>query len=192
MTDRGASEPSTYSYSDFIQVKTRKKRKNKASTSTPLSIAKLLPQIQSLVGRDEWFAQSTRLSLVHCLSSKNHGSTLSCIFVEIIKFSWRDFSPALESGSAKILCLGLGSPSASQNARVQLAFLTETCKQLNIVSYCIPSEKKNIDSFSFCHLRLCLLVSPSSSLSTVRHDSTTPIIAIDRSFSFYESTSVMA
>ncbi|KAF9566245.1 SRR1-domain-containing protein, partial [Agrocybe pediades] len=53
-------------------------------------------------------------------------------FIEIIKSSWSDFSPPLDAGSAKILCLGLGSPSASQNARVQLAFLTETCKRLNV------------------------------------------------------------
>jgi hypothetical protein len=33
----------------------------------------------------------------------------------------------------RVLCLGLGSPSTSKNARIQLAFLLEACKNLNIV-----------------------------------------------------------
>lgn len=32
-----------------------------------------------------------------------------------------------------VLCLGLGSPSSSRIARVQLAFLTETCQLLKVV-----------------------------------------------------------
>ncbi|KAF8911160.1 SRR1-domain-containing protein, partial [Gymnopilus junonius] len=50
-------------------------------------------------------------------------------FVEILENSWNTFSAAPPSA---ILCLGLGSPTASQNARIQLAFLTETCKLLNV------------------------------------------------------------
>lgn len=34
-----------------------------------------------------------------------------------------------------VICLGLGSPSSSQNARVQLAFLLEICDHLLIVCH---------------------------------------------------------
>ena len=33
----------------------------------------------------------------------------------------------------KVLCLGLGSPSASRDARAQLAFLLTLCEDLRIV-----------------------------------------------------------
>lgn len=39
---------------------------------------------------------------------------------------------------ADVLCLGLGSPSASQNANIQLAFLLELCSTLNIVRPSFP------------------------------------------------------
>ncbi|KAF8968378.1 hypothetical protein BDZ97DRAFT_1902982 [Flammula alnicola] len=50
------------------------------------------------------------------------------VSVEIIESSWNDFS----TKSPALLCLGLGSPSSSGIARVQLAFLTETCNRLNV------------------------------------------------------------
>lgn len=40
--------------------------------------------------------------------------------------------PSSES-SLDALCLGLGSPSSSRDARSQLAFLLGTCDKLNIV-----------------------------------------------------------
>ena len=53
---------------------------------------------------------------------------LSCS-VEIIKSSWDEFS----AEAPAVLCLGLGSPSSSPVARIQLAFLAETCQRLNVV-----------------------------------------------------------
>jgi len=61
-------------------------------------------------------------------------------FVELLKDSWDVFTAFSSASSTDeihpethVLCLGLGSPIASQNARVQLAFLAETCTLLNVV-----------------------------------------------------------
>jgi len=61
-------------------------------------------------------------------------------FVELLKDSWDVFTAFSSVSSTDevhpethVLCLGLGSPIASQNARVQLAFLAETCTLLNVV-----------------------------------------------------------
>ncbi|PPQ68941.1 hypothetical protein CVT25_009035 [Psilocybe cyanescens] len=95
---------STFSYSDFIPVKSRKNRKNKVKKAPALST--LLATLQEQIRQDEWFAQCS----------------------QILDSSWSDFS----SQRPAILCLGLGSPSSSQIARVQFAFLTETCKRLDV------------------------------------------------------------
>ena len=47
----------------------------------------------------------------------------------ILESSWSLFS----TEKPVVLCLGLGSPSSSRIARVQLAFLTETCQLLKVV-----------------------------------------------------------
>ncbi|KDR81835.1 hypothetical protein GALMADRAFT_240074 [Galerina marginata CBS 339.88] len=52
------------------------------------------------------------------------------VHVQILESSWSAFSSSARTPA--ILCLGLGSPSASLNARIQLAFLTETCKRLKV------------------------------------------------------------
>jgi len=50
------------------------------------------------------------------------------MFIDILESAWTCFS--IEK--PVVLCLGLGSPSLSHIARVQLAFLTEACQQLKV------------------------------------------------------------
>jgi len=44
----------------------------------------------------------------------------------------RDALASLSFAAPQVLCLGLGSPATSQNARAQLAFLIETCQRFNV------------------------------------------------------------
>ncbi|KIM49464.1 hypothetical protein M413DRAFT_108941 [Hebeloma cylindrosporum] len=103
-------DSSTFMYSDFTTVKSRKKRKNKYPKAPPTS--DLLAAAREEIRHSEWFAQCS----------------------QIIENAWKTFSAvdASTSRTPKVLCLGLGSPSSSQIARVQLAFLAETCKRLNV------------------------------------------------------------
>ncbi|KAH9484029.1 SRR1-like protein [Psilocybe cubensis] len=96
----------SFAYSDFIPVKSRKNRNRKGKSSPPLST--LLAALQEQLRQEEWFAQCSR----------------------ILDSSWSGFS----AQKPAVLCLGLGSPSSSLVARVQLAFLTETCKRLDIAA----------------------------------------------------------
>jgi len=63
-----------------------------------------------------------------------------CIFLGIVKEALKFLS--VES-SVSVLCLGLGSPSASPNSRAQLAFLIELCVAFDIVGQqcCSPILK---------------------------------------------------
>lgn len=95
----------SFSYSDFIPVKSRKKRKGKnvhPSSSPSASLASLREQLQ----QDEWFLQCSH----------------------ILKGAWSVISPEPPA----ILCLGLGSPTMSPNSNIQLAFLVEMCRDLKI------------------------------------------------------------
>lgn len=56
-------------------------------------------------------------------------SWVICVNIEIIDESLRHIKTAFTG----VICLGLGSPSSSHNARVQLAFLLEICDHLLIV-----------------------------------------------------------
>ncbi|KAG5354207.1 hypothetical protein J132_02789 [Termitomyces sp. J132] len=100
--------PSTSFYTDFIPVN-RKKRKNKSRPAKE----PLLAIIQRL--RDELLSAQDNDWLPQCQ--------------QIITESFVD-RPAPE----QIICLGLGSPAASPNARAQLAFLIVISQYLHIVS----------------------------------------------------------
>ncbi|KAF8626253.1 hypothetical protein AX15_004931 [Amanita polypyramis BW_CC] len=99
------TETISFPYADFVLVKSRKSRKNKAKFEGNPPAA-LLQGLQLELGTDEWFAQCK----------------------QIIDESLGD----LKIPFATVICLGLGSPSSSQNARVQLAFLLEICDHLSI------------------------------------------------------------
>ncbi|KAG6841672.1 hypothetical protein C0991_008310 [Blastosporella zonata] len=95
-------------YTDFKPVN-RKKRKSK-STRDKEPLLNEIQHLRDQLGRDDWLPECQRL--------------LSESFLA---------SPMPEEA----LCLGLGSPSTSPTARVQLAFLLAMCQYLNIV--CDPS-----------------------------------------------------
>lgn len=52
------------------------------------------------------------------------------MLLDLLESSWRSL---FSNDKPVVLCLGLGSPSSSRIARVQLAFLTETCQLLKVV-----------------------------------------------------------
>ena len=70
------------------------------------------------------------LTLV-CQLSMRRGPALpnAILLIDILETSWNCFS----TEKPVILCLGLGSPTLSHVARVQLAFLAETCQQMKVV-----------------------------------------------------------
>jgi len=96
-----------YYYSgSFIRVGPRKKRKNKQQQE-PLDTVALLEQTM-----DELACRGWKTQCQHML----HDAINS-------------FSPTT---SPEVLCLGLGSPSCSQEARAQLAFLVSICDGCDI------------------------------------------------------------
>ncbi|KAF7777564.1 hypothetical protein Agabi119p4_3636 [Agaricus bisporus var. burnettii] len=98
---------SPFSYSEFTPVIPRRNRKNKPQqVRPPLSV--LVQRTRDEMSNDVWFSQ--------CQS--------------IIRESLKPFPN--EPSSFSVLCLGLGSPSASAISRTQLAFLMELCLALNI------------------------------------------------------------
>jgi SRR1 len=123
-------------YSDFTTVKSRKKRKNK-SPQAPPPLSDLLAAVREQISHSEWFAQCSR----PCPIETPPFSTLvltNPMCVEILEDAWKDFSAVdapTPTRGLKVLCLGLGSPSSSQIARIQLAFLAETCKRLEVVCF---------------------------------------------------------
>jgi len=135
MTDMHTTEDSsTFMYSDFTTVKSRKKRKNKYP-KTPPQVSDLFTAVREPLRHSEWFAQCLR----PCPSRYLPFSTLfltNPMCVEILENAWKNISVVDASTcGAKVLCLGLGSPSSSQIARVQLAFLTEVCERLKLVCH---------------------------------------------------------
>jgi len=73
---------------------------------------------------------------------------VGCIFlIGIVKEALKFLSA---ESSVSVLCLGLGSPSASPNSRAQLAFLVELCVAFNIVGQqcCSPGLNSVYSSFS--------------------------------------------
>ncbi|KAF9533500.1 hypothetical protein CPB83DRAFT_845366 [Crepidotus variabilis] len=112
----------SFTYSDFTTRKKKRNNKHQVSRTAPQTLSSSLPPLrEKLLGEGEWFANCSR----------------------ILSDAWKEFcattTPTEQEPSTKcksdvvgLLCLGLGSPSASLNARVQLAFLTEACKILDI------------------------------------------------------------
>ncbi|KAF8638898.1 hypothetical protein AX17_001949 [Amanita inopinata Kibby_2008] len=97
-------DPTSFSYTDFVTVKQRKRRKHKVR-ERPSAVV-LLQQTRAKLVQDEWFAQCQK----------------------ILDESIGDMSLSFSD----VICLGLGSPSSSLNSRVQLAFLLEICDYLMI------------------------------------------------------------
>ncbi|KAH6919012.1 SRR1-domain-containing protein [Coprinopsis sp. MPI-PUGE-AT-0042] len=119
-----SSDASCFSYAEFTPVKHRKHRKNNKRTAlnerlstTPSQHLRRARQNLLDDGHD-WLSKASHiLSGALQAMSLNHCSGGS-----------EDHDGKLDS----VLCLGLGSPSSSQNANAQLAFLLEIAKALNI------------------------------------------------------------
>ncbi|KAJ7867953.1 SRR1-domain-containing protein [Mycena leptocephala] len=94
-----------FQYSDFKPVVPRKKRKNKVQSERP-SLLTLVQRASEELAKDDWNAQCQQILQDHLTA--------------------HSLSPS------QILCLGLGSPSASPNSRAQLGFLLEICKSTRI------------------------------------------------------------
>lgn len=120
-------------YSGFSSVKSRKKRKNK-SPKAPPPVSDLLAAVREQVRHSEWFGQCSRPCSIDPPFSTLFLTYSMC--VEILEDAWENFSAVdAPTRGPKVLCLGLGSPSSSQIARIQLAFLTEACKRLEVVCF---------------------------------------------------------
>ena len=118
-----ADSPSTSS--DFTSAKLRKKRKHK-NIKLPSSTSHSLARLRDKIREEEWFIQCSSW----CQNvNKDYRSLTVNRLLDLLKSSWDCFS----TETPVILCLGLGSPSSSHIARVQLAFLTEACQQLKVV-----------------------------------------------------------
>jgi len=132
----GTSAPS-FSYIEFAPARSRKKRKDRTQRQEPT--VTLIQGIRNEMAHCDWFSQSQSPSFFFFQSD-------NALFV------WKQLSLLLSPGivkealkfrsvkpSVSVLCLGLGSPSASPNSRAQLSFLIELCAALDIVS---QEEKK--------------------------------------------------
>ncbi|KAH7924552.1 hypothetical protein BV22DRAFT_497717 [Leucogyrophana mollusca] len=99
--------PPSFAYSDsFIQAGPRKKRKGKGKAREAPSPLVLLERTQEEIASGDWFSECQ----------------------EILQGALRDTSVV----SPEVLCLGLGSPASSRDARAQLAFLIRQCASFDI------------------------------------------------------------
>ncbi|KAH9951398.1 hypothetical protein B0H21DRAFT_280471 [Amylocystis lapponica] len=111
-----SEESPSFSYADpFTPSRTRKKRKNRISRE-PVSPHLLLVRTRRDLSTNDWLHKSTQ--------------------------HLRDTLAFLPSQPLGILCLGLGSPSGSPDARAQLVFLLAVCDDLSIVciSVLVPRD----------------------------------------------------
>ncbi|KAI0781139.1 SRR1-domain-containing protein, partial [Trametes elegans] len=98
-----------FGYDDhFTPARTRKKRKNRPQVAPP-SPAVLLDKAAEELAHGDWLRDTLRL----------------------LRESLEDaFAPS--DTAPDVLCLGLGSPTSSRDARAQLAFLLAACDDLSI------------------------------------------------------------
>ncbi|KAF6764769.1 hypothetical protein DFP72DRAFT_869208 [Ephemerocybe angulata] len=157
---------SSFTYSEFTPMKSKKNRKNKNIKARPSPLLSLQRNQEELrkesanaaigssdaavggVGNSNesphssggsWFSQCSQL-LSHVWNDHRSRSAEGNTIKKNDSYSQRSSGPSVEEeGTAAatpdaplVLCLGLGSPSNSPNANVQLAFLLEACKDLDI------------------------------------------------------------
>ncbi|KAM5539074.1 hypothetical protein V8D89_007297 [Ganoderma adspersum] len=105
----GEREPQ-FGYEDhFTPARTRKKRKNRPPAESP-SPSVLLDRALEELTRSDWLRDTKQV--------------LRQTLEEAFAFNAR--------ATPNVLCLGLGSPSSSRDARAQLAFLLTVCDDLRI------------------------------------------------------------
>jgi SRR1 len=123
------SEAPFYQYTDsFTVAGPRKKRNTKARQEHP-SPRVLLDNAMDELITGSWFAHCQRW-----FAANSHRS--SCHIKDYVVELVRDYLDEITFTARRALCLGLGSPTSSRDARVQLAFLVQLCDALDLV--CTP------------------------------------------------------
>ncbi|KAI0336322.1 hypothetical protein GY45DRAFT_1222945, partial [Cubamyces sp. BRFM 1775] len=98
-----------FGYEDhFTPARTRKKRKNRPQAAPP-SLTVLLDKTSEELAHGDWLRETQRP----------------------LRESLEEAFPASDAAPG-VLCLGLGSPASSRDARAQLAFLLAACDDLSI------------------------------------------------------------
>ncbi|KAH9842891.1 SRR1-domain-containing protein [Rhodofomes roseus] len=95
----------SFGYSEAFKPAPRKKRSNRPARELP-SPSALLQRTMDELAETEWIRECKQIV--------------------------RESLDALTFGCPNVLCLGLGSPSASRDARAQLALLLAICEDLHI------------------------------------------------------------
>ncbi|KAI0831092.1 hypothetical protein BC628DRAFT_1415653 [Trametes gibbosa] len=104
-----AEDSTQFGYEDhFTPARTRKKRKNRPFAAPP-SPAVLLDKVSEELAQSEWLREAQKS----------------------LSESLKEAFPASDA-APDVLCLGLGSPASSRDARAQLAFLLAACDDLSI------------------------------------------------------------
>ncbi|PCH38325.1 SRR1-domain-containing protein [Wolfiporia cocos MD-104 SS10] len=105
-SDASSQVPPTFNYADtFTPSRNRKKRRGRSDTApTPPSV--LLERARAELVASDWLRESKQLLC--------------------------DALAALHIDAPRVLCLGLGRPAVTREARVQLAFLIAICDELSI------------------------------------------------------------
>lgn len=128
MTDTESFDYNT----QFTPARPKKKRKNKTGLVPILPQVALERTIQELT-TGGWMLECTRRSpLLPSLPENAHQNNFNPVFSELVRETASSIFSYL-SNPRRIICLGLGSPSSSRDARAQLAFLLELCDSIFIV-----------------------------------------------------------
>ncbi|KAF8844924.1 hypothetical protein BDN67DRAFT_893784 [Paxillus ammoniavirescens] len=118
-------QDNSFAYESFVRVNTRRKRKGGKAQKGVTSPLDLLIRVKEEIATDgSWSLDCEGTYLITL-----HGSHRA--------FSRKLFQTALRDVRIKpqnILCLGLGSPCSSRDARAQLALLNQLCTFSNIGS----------------------------------------------------------
>lgn len=120
-----------FAYEDhFTPVRTRKKRKNRPPAESP-SPSVLLDRALEELTRSDWLRDTKRLS--SCPSPHYHSLTRLSVYPGALRETLEEAFAFNAGATLNVLCLGLGSPASSRDARAQLAFLLAVCDDLRIV-----------------------------------------------------------
>ena len=157
MSEKASS--TQFGYEDHFQpARTRKKRKNRPPTEPPSPSVLLARASEELAGTD-WLRDTLRPSLRSLTSSPL--LTDPRVLPGMLRDALEDAFPASDV-APDVLCLGLGSPSSSRDARAQLALLLAACDDLRIVGRLPMSVGPHIDTSPCVHLLRSAPKCPSS------------------------------
>jgi hypothetical protein len=126
-------QDNSFAYESFVRVNTRRKRKGGKAQKGVSSPLDLLIRVKAEIATDgSWPLDCEGTYLITLHGSHRAFSRSWTNFHSVAEL----FQTALRDMRIKpqnILCLGLGSPCSSRDARAQLAFLNQLCTFSNIV-----------------------------------------------------------